>query len=67
MIGYLCMTLIASFLLRRLEKMMDGNDSYELVRTDPLATTAGTYTHPKQPEDLLERNLETKDGGLSHV
>ena len=67
MIGYLCMTLIASFLLRRLEKMMDGNDSYELVRTDPLATTAGTYTHPKQPEDLLERNLETKDGGMTHV
>ena len=67
MIGYLCMTLIASFLLRRVEKLMDGSDSYELVRIDPLATTAGTYTHPKQPEDLLERNLETKDGGLSHV
>ena len=66
-IGYLCMTLVASFLLRRLEKLMDGSDSYELVRTDPLATTAGTYNHPKQPEDLLERNLETKDGGLSHV
>ena len=67
MIGYLCMTLVASFLLRRLEKLMDGSDSYELVRTDPLATTAGTYNHPKQPEDLLERNLETKDGGMTHV
>ena len=67
MIGYLTMTLIASFLLRLLEKWMDGSDSYELVRTDPLATTAGTYNHPKQPEDLLERNLETKDGGMTHV
>ena len=67
MIGYLCMTLIASFLLRWLEKVMDGSDSYELVRTDPLATTAGTYNHPMQPEDLLERNLDTKDGGMTHV
>lgn len=66
MIGYLCMTLIASFLLRRVEKLMDGSDSYELVRVDPLATTAGTYNHPKQPEDLLERNLET-EGGATHV
>ncbi len=31
MIGYLCMTLAASFLLRKLEKRMDGKDNYELV------------------------------------
>ena len=31
MIGYLTMTLAASFLLRLLEKRLDGEDSYELV------------------------------------
>lgn len=46
MAGYLCMTLIASFLLRALEKKMDGDDSYDLVLTDPLTLTAGNYNHP---------------------
>lgn len=58
MIGYLCMTLIASCLLRWIEKRMDGSDSYELVQTDSLTMTAGTYRHPKKVEDTLERNLE---------
>ena len=46
MIGYLTMTLIASFLLRWLEKRMDGKGDYELVAVDPLVMTAGTYKHP---------------------
>lgn len=46
MIGYLCMTLVASFLLRWLERRMDGDDSYELVKEDQLVMTAGTYNHP---------------------
>lgn len=46
MIGYLTMTLIASFLLRRLEKKLDGSSSYELVNVDPLTMTAGTYSFP---------------------
>lgn len=58
MIGYLCMTLLASFLLRWVEKKMDGSDSYELVQSDQLTMTAGTYTHPSKPEDILERNTE---------
>lgn len=58
MIGYLCMTLLASFILRRVEKRMDGSDSYELVQNDQLTMTAGTYTHPDKPEDVLERNTE---------
>ncbi|MEA4955471.1 MAG: amino acid ABC transporter permease [Pseudoflavonifractor sp.] len=58
MIGYLCMTLVASFLLRWIEKRMDGSDSYELVQADSLTMTAGTYRHPKKVEDTLERNLE---------
>ena len=46
MVGYLTMTLIASFALRWIEKLLDGSDSYELVQTDPLTMTAGTYSHP---------------------
>ena len=58
MLGYLCMTLAASFLLWWVEKRMDGADSYELVQTDALTMTAGTYTHPGKAEDVLELNLE---------
>lgn len=46
MIGYLTMTLIASLLLRRLEKRLDGSSNYELVNVDPLTMTAGTYSFP---------------------
>ncbi|HPE15856.1 MAG TPA: ABC transporter permease subunit, partial [Oscillospiraceae bacterium] len=48
MAGYLCMTLAASFLLRWMEKKMDGDDSYDLVLADQLTLTAGTYNHPGQ-------------------
>ena len=41
--GYLCLTLLASFLLRRLEKRMEGKGNYELVNEDQLVMTAGTY------------------------
>ena len=58
MIGYLCMTLIASFLLRLLEKKMDGSNSYELVQDDSLTMTAGTYTHPGRGTPFDERNPE---------
>lgn len=44
--GYLFMTLCASFILRWLEKKMDGDDNYELVQADPLVMTAGTYNYP---------------------
>ncbi len=46
MIGYLTMTLIASFILRFIEKLMDGRDNYELVSGDHIVMTAGTYSHP---------------------
>ena len=61
MVGYLCMTLIASFLLRLVEKKLDGNSSYELVQVDPLTMTAGTYNHPHKGSPFDERN---KEGGL---
>ena len=46
MVGYLSMTLIASFLLRMWEKKMDGPGSYKLVEVDSLTMSAGTYSHP---------------------
>lgn len=58
MIGYLCMTLIASFLLRWVEKKMDGSDNYELVQTDSLAMSAGTYSHPDRSTPFDERSKE---------
>ena len=58
MIGYLVMTLIASFLLRWLEKKMDGNSNYELVQTDSLAMSAGTYSHPDRSTPFDERSKE---------
>jgi putative lysine transport system permease protein len=61
MAGYLCLTLIASFLLRRVEKKMDGSDSYELVQTDSLTMTAGTYSHPDKGTPFDERNPEHQE------
>ena len=60
MIGYLCMTLIASFLLRWIEKKMDGTSNYELVQEDPLVMTAGTYSHPNRKTPFDEQNREVK-------
>ena len=58
MIGYLTMTLIASFLLRWLEKRMDGSSDYELVQDDALTMTAGTYSYPDKGTPFDERHLE---------
>lgn len=53
MIGYLTMTLLASFLLRRLERRMAGSESYTLASADPLTPTAGTYLYSgKQKEEI---------------
>ena len=61
MIGYLSLTLIASFLLRALERHMDGSDSYELVADDQLVMAAGTYTHPDRGTPFDERSKEYRD------
>ncbi len=61
MIGYLTMTLIASFLLRLLEKWMDGSDSYELVQDDQLVMSAGTYSHPDRGTPFDERSKEFRE------
>lgn len=68
MAGYLTVTLIASFLLRWVEKLMDGKSSYELVQTDQLTLAAGTYTLPDreaQKEAEIERTriaLQNRNG-----
>lgn len=58
MAGYLCMTLIASFLLRLAEKRMDGDDSYELTNADQLVMAAGTYSYPIKGSPFDEQNRE---------
>ena len=58
MAGYLCMTLIASFLLRWAEKKMDGSSNYELVQEDQLTMTAGTYNHPDKGTPFDEHSKE---------
>ena len=47
MVGYLTLTLVSSFLLRRLEKVMDGDADYELLNEDQLVMAAGNYTYSK--------------------
>ena len=61
MAGYLAMTLIASGILRLVEKLMDGSDSYELVQEDPLTMTAGTYSHPKRGSNYDEQSKEFRE------
>ena len=61
MAGYLCMTLIASFLLRWVEKKMDGSSNYELVKEDQLTMTAGTYNHPDKGTPFDEHSKEFRN------
>ena len=60
MVGYLTMTLIASFLLRWIERRMDGADSYELVQADQLTMAAGTYSHPDRGTPFDEHSKEKR-------
>ena len=61
MVGYLTMTLIASFLLRWVEKKMDGSSNYELVQEDQLTMTAGTYNHPDKGTPFDEHSKEFRN------
>ena len=58
MVGYLIMTLLASAILRWVERRMDGPDSYKLVQADQLTMAAGTYSHPNQGSPFDEQNKE---------
>ncbi len=61
MVGYLSMTLIASFLLRMWEKKMEGAGSYKLVEVDSLTMSAGTYSHPDKDHAFAEKSREYKE------
>ena len=61
MVGYLCMTLIASFLLRWWEKKLDGDSSYSLATGDQLAPTAGMLNHPGKGSNFDEQNREFRE------
>ena len=58
MVGYLSMTLIASFLLRMWEKKMDGPGSYKLAEVDSLTMSAGTYSHPDRSSPFDEKSTD---------
>ena len=58
MVGYLCMTLIASFALRWAEKKLEGDSVYELAEVDPLTMAAGTYSHPNKSTPFDEQSKE---------
>ena len=60
MIGYLTLTLVASFLLRLVEKKLAGKSDYELVNTDQLVMTAGTYNYPKEAAPFDEFSKDFK-------
>ncbi|MCF0229014.1 MAG: amino acid ABC transporter permease [Parasporobacterium sp.] len=60
--GYLIMTLVASLLLRFLEKKLKGSDNYELVKEDQLVMTAGTYNNPKKGTPFDEQSKEFPGG-----
>ena len=60
MLGYLTLTLAFSFLLRFIERKMDGTSDYELAQDDALTMTAGTYNHPHRGSNFDERSKEFK-------
>lgn len=64
MVGYLTMTLLASFLLRLVEKKLDGSGSYELASGDQLVMAAGTYSHPDHGTPFDERSTEFDENAL---
>ena len=61
MAGYLTLTVVASFLLRMLERKMDGSSSYELAEVDSLTMAAGTYKNPDKTNYFDERSKEYKE------
>lgn len=61
MVGYLCMTLLASAILRWLENRMDGEADFQLVQVDALTMSAGTYSLPDKGTPFDEQSKEFRD------
>lgn len=62
MIGYLTMTLIASFVLRAVERRMDGPANFDLALADPLTMTSGTHRHSGRQSRTGNLDLDKKGG-----
>ena len=58
MVGYLTLTLLASFGLRAIEKRLDGDSSYQLAHDDQLTMAAGTYSHPDRSSPFDEKSTD---------
>lgn len=58
MIGYLTMTLSASFILRYFEKKMAGSSSYTLASIDQITPTCGTLNSPLKGSNFDEHHKE---------
>ena len=61
MVGYLTLTLLASFGLRAIEKRLDGVSDYQLAEVDSLTMAAGTYSHPDRGTPFDERSTENRE------
>ena len=57
----LTMTVILARMLRLVEELMDGKDSYNLATSDTLAHTTGMYSFPQKGSNYDERHLEQLD------
>ena len=66
MIGYLCMTLTASVILRFWEKKLAGNSSYSLATDDQLAPTAGMLNSPLKGSNFDEHHKEGEQHGTNY-
>ena len=58
MVGYLTLTLLASFGLRAVEKKLDGDSNYQLAHDDQLTMAAGTYSHPDRGTPFDEKSTD---------
>ena len=58
MVGYLTLTLLASFGLRAIEKKLDGDSNYQLAHDDQLTMAAGTYSHPDRSSPFDEKTTD---------
>lgn len=63
MVGYLFLTLISSFILRRMEKALEGSSDYQLVQVDSITLGEGNYNYPGKANPLAEQSKEFKEGG----
>lgn len=63
MIGYLTMTLTASFILRAVERRMDGPANFDLALAgDQLSMSAGTHRHSGKQSRTGNLDLDKKGG-----